>query len=43
MVFLRDEETATAWAEEESGRRDVFRLRDAIRFAGDFFRPLLGS
>ena len=31
------------WAEEEGGRRDVFRLREAIRFAGDFFRPLLDS
>jgi hypothetical protein len=43
MVFLRDEETATRWVQAERGRRDVFRLRDAIRFAGDFFRPLMDS
>ena len=31
------------WAEEEGGCREVFCLREAIRFAGDFFRPLLNS
>jgi hypothetical protein len=43
MVFLRDEETATRWAEEEDGSRDVFDLSDAIEFAAAFFRPLLDS
>ncbi len=41
MVFLRDEEAAARWVGEESGSRDVFALSDAIRFAGEFFGPLL--
>ena len=43
MVFLRDEETATRWAGEERGSRDIFVLGDAIEFAAAYFRPLLDA
>ena len=41
MVFLRDEETASRWADDEAEARDVFGLAEATEFAAKFFCPLL--
>lgn len=41
MVFLRGEETARNWEREEAGGRSVFPLGQAVRFAAQYFRPLL--
>ena len=41
MIFLRDTETAQKWLADDSDGREVFILQEAVRFASQFFVPLL--
>ena len=41
MIFLRDTETAQQWLADDSDGREVFTLQEAVRFASQFFVPLL--
>ena len=41
MIFLRDTETAQKWLADDSEGREVFTLQEAVRFASQFFIPLL--
>lgn len=41
MLFLRDESVARDWLNVDAENRQVFNLRDSVRFAAGFFTPLL--
>ena len=41
MIFLRGDEVAHKWLEEDADNRQIFDLHDAVKFAAGFFTPLL--
>jgi hypothetical protein len=43
MIFLRDEETAREWKEEEPHARDIAALQVAVELAAAYFLPLVAD
>lgn len=41
MIFLKDQNIAGTWLNEDAENREVFRLDEAIDFATQFFKPLV--
>ena len=41
MLFLKDRDTAMAWLNEDAESREIFTLRDAVKFATGFFKPMM--
>ena len=41
MLFLRDQETAENWWQQDQTSREIFTLTEAIEFAAGFFKPLM--
>lgn len=41
MIFLKGRQTAERWLAVDPGNREIFDLRDAVKFAAGFFTPLM--
>ena len=41
MLFLKDQQTAQDWSDQDSENREIFSLTDAVAFSAGFFVPLM--
>jgi alkylmercury lyase len=41
MLFLKDQQTAQQWLQQDVENREIFNLDDAIAFSGGLFKPMM--
>ena len=41
MLFLKDQDTAMAWLNDDAVNREIFTLPNAVKFATGFFKPMM--